>query len=338
MLEFRKGNTMQRLSEFGIVSVGLLCLIGCASSPPDDSPGSLYKSPEAQAIAFASYDRVMEFWPVPYEEVFVETDYGKSHVVIAGPEGAKPVFLLPGLFADATMWYANIGRLSERYQVYCPDQMTYGGKSEPAENKISEVHDYVVWFRQHMEYFGYKQVAVAGLSYGSWLSLALAREIPDSIAAVIMLDPSETFMKMGGRIAWKGFWNFAFFPTREKYRNFFDWMGGGFSSPQSDIWVEHMLDVIEYGSVGMFDIPQHRIYHAEELAMVTMPVLILAGAKPIVYKDPDAFAAAAATALPHAEIALVPGTGHSLNVEKAGEVNARMVDFLSRHYTAPGVN
>jgi pimeloyl-ACP methyl ester carboxylesterase len=41
---------------------------------------------------------------------------------------------------------------------------------------------------------------------------------------------------------------------------------------------------------------------------------------------------AAAAALPHAEIEIVPGTGHSLNVEKAEAVNARIVQFLSANY------
>lgn len=293
---------------------------------------SLYKNSEAKHIAFESYDRVMGFWPVEYDEVWVKTDYGASHVIISGPEGAKPVFLLPGLFADATMWYANVGALAEHYCVYCLDQITYGGKSEPSEKDVEGMHDYVAWFSRITNYFGYDKVSVAGLSYGSWLSLALAREIPHSIATVIMLDPSETFVKMDGGIAWKGFWNFAFFPSRKKYHKFFDWMGGGFSDPKSDIWLEHMLDVIEYGSVGMFDIPQHRIYHSEDLTMVTMPVLIVAGGKPIVYKDPHAFATAAAKALPHAEIEIVPETGHSLNIEKSSVVNARMVDFLFKHY------
>ena len=109
-------------------------------------------------------------------------------------------------------------------------------------------------------------------------------------------------------------------------------MGGGYRDPQADIWVEHMLDVIEYGSVGMFDIPQHRIYTADELTTVTMPVLIMAGGKPILYKRPEDFVQAAAEALPHAEIEIVPGTGHSLNVEKADVVNARIVRFLSDSY------
>lgn len=297
-----------------------------------DTSASLYKNVEAKAISFQSYDRVMEFWPVEYKQVWVKTDYGATHVIISGPEGAKPLFLFPGLFADATMWYANVGALAKHYHVFCLDQITYGGKSEPSGKIVADVQDYVAWFSSIMQYFGYSKVSLAGLSYGSWLSLALAREIPDLIATVIMLDPSETFVKMDGGIAWKGFWNFVFFPSRKKYHKFFDWMGGGFSDTKSDIWLEHMLNVIEYGSVGMFDVPQHRIYHCSDLSMVTMPVLIIAGGKPIVYKDPQAFALAAGKALPHAEIEIVPDTGHSLNVEKSEVVNARMINFLSTHY------
>lgn len=310
----------------------ILFLSSCATTKESSVPASLYKGSEAKSIAYRSYDKVMAFWPVAYEEAWVQTDYGETHVIVSGPEQARPIVLLPGLFADATMWYANVGALAQYYRVYTVDQITYGGKSEPAGKTVDDVHDYVTWFNQVIKHFGYDRVSVGGLSYGSWLSLALARQVPESIATVIMLDPSETFIKMDGGIAWRGFWDFMFFPNRKKYRRFFAWMGGGFSTPKSDLWLEHMLDVIEFGSVGMFDIPQHRIYHAEDLGMVTMPVLILAGGNPIVYKDPNAFAAAAARALPHAEVEIVPNTGHSLNVEKADVVNTRMIDFLSSNY------
>jgi pimeloyl-ACP methyl ester carboxylesterase len=99
-----------------------------------------------------------------------------------------------------------------------------------------------------------------------------------------------------------------------------------------DIWGEHMLDVIEYVSVGMFDVPQHRIYSPEELTMVAMPVLIRTDGEPVIYRDPTQFTAAAANALPHAEIEIVPGGGHSLNAQKADEVNAWLIRFLAENY------
>jgi pimeloyl-ACP methyl ester carboxylesterase len=317
---------------FLILLAGIVMLMSCFANKRDGAQAGLYKNPEAKAIAFESYDRAMELWPVEWEEDWVETEYGTTHVIVSGPEGAKPVFLIPGLFADATMWYANVGALAEQYRVYSLDLITFGGKSEPSGKPVANVDDYAAWFKALMDHYGNRTVSVVGLSYGSWLSLALAREIPESISTVIMLDPSETFVKMNGGIAWKGFWSFAVFPNRAKYARFFDWLGGGYDDPQTEIWFEHMLDVIEYGSVGMFDVPQHRIYSSEELTMVIMPVLVMAGGKPILYKDPHEFAAAAARALPHAEIEIVPGTGHSLNMEKADQVNARMTRFLSENY------
>lgn len=293
---------------------------------------SLYKGAKEKEIAHKSYDRIMEFWPVEYEDAWVETSYGSTHIIISGPKKGKPVFLFPGLFADATMWYANVERLSKLYRIYCLDQITYGGKSEPSNKPVNDISDYKAWFNEVIEYFEYKRVSVGGLSYGAWLALALAREIPENISTVTMLDPSETFIKMDGGIAWKGFWSFAFFPNRKKYKKFFDWLGGGFSDRESDIWLEHMLDVIEYGSVGMFDIPQHKIYHAEDLEKVVMPILIMAGEKPIIYKDPHHFASSAAKALPHAEIIIVPDTGHSMNVEKPDIVDHKMIQFLSENY------
>ena len=298
----------------------------------DAGAASLYKSEASRSAAHASYDRAMELWPAPWVEEWVDTTYGRTHVVTSGPEDGKPVILLPGLFADATMWYATVGPVAERYRVHCVDMPVFGGKSEPSSSAISDVGDYAAWHRELLTHYGYETAALAGLSYGSWLSLALARENPDRVAAMVLLDPSESFAEMDGGIAWRGFWAFVVFPNRAKYTRFFHWLGGGYSDPRMDIWFEHMLDVIEHGSVGMFDVPQHRVYDPEELTMVRMPVLVLAGGKPILYKDPKALASKAAAALPHAEIEIVPETGHRLNVEKAEQVNARLVRFLDEHY------
>ncbi len=274
----------------------------------------------------------MRLWKGNYTEDWVATEYGLTHIIVSGPEDAQPLVLLPGLFADAPMWYANAGCYAREYRIYAVDLLVYGGKSEPSGKKIADITDYSVWFAALLDHYGYQSTALAGLSYGSWLALALARELPGRISALIMLDPSETFAKMRSAMIWKGIRYFMLFPNRKKYTEFFDWLGGGYSDPEVDIWFEHMLDVIEYGSVGMMDVPQHRVYAPEELEMVTMPVLVLAGGTPIIYKNPEKFAANARKALPHAEVELVPDTGHSLNMEKPEQVNSRVLRFLEEHY------
>ncbi len=315
------------------LSAGMATVTGCTtatttSAPMREETSGFYKDSGAREIAHESYDAAMMLWETEYEEGWIPTTYGLTHIITAGSPDAPPVVLLPGLFGDATMWYANAGAMAERYRVIAVDLPVYGGKSEPSEVPITGVDDYSRWFAELLDNAGYERAAVMGLSYGSWLSLALAREVPDRISAVVMLDPSETFAKMRASMMWKGIRYFVLFPNRTKYGRFFEWMGGGYSDYRTDIWMEHMLDVIEYGSVAMMDVPQHRVYTPEELTMVTMPVLVLAGGKPIIYRDPEAFAAAAAAALPHAEIGIVPDTGHSLHVEKADDMNERIIRFL----------
>lgn len=308
----------------------LTIVVSCSTNKNHTAPASLYKTEEGKKIAYDSYDKAMELWDIDYTEEFVETDYGKSHIIISGENNKQALFILPGLFGDASMWFPNVGELSKHYKVYTLDMINYGGKSKPEGKAITEFNDYNIWFNQILKHYELDSVAVMGVSYSSWLTLSLAREIPNAITSIIMLDPSETFMPMNGGISWKGFKYFMFFPNRTKYAKFLDWLGGGYSNEQMDIWTEHMLDVIEFGSTKMFDVPQHRIYAPEELTMIEMPVLIMAGGKPILYDDPEVFKTNAKNALPHAEILIVPEAGHGLNMEKSDVVNSKIIEFLGK--------
>lgn len=306
----------------------LLFAISCSLNKDLSAPASLYKSAEGKEISYKSYDKSMELWTVKFSEEFVETDYGKTHVIISGEENKESLIIVPGLFGDASMWFPNVGELSKKYKVFTLDMPNYGGKSQPQGKAIAEFKDYEIWFNQIIKYYNLDSVAVMGVSYSSWLTLALAREVPNSISKIVLLDPSETFMPMNGGIAWKGFKYFMFFPNRTKYRKFLDWLGGGYTNEQIDIWTEHMLNVIEYGSTKMYDVPQHRIYKPHELTMIKIPVLILAGGKPILYDDPEIFKTNALKSIPHAEVIIVAGTGHGLNMEKPDYINNKILDFL----------
>jgi pimeloyl-ACP methyl ester carboxylesterase len=292
-------------------------------------PNSLYKTETGKNISHASYDKAMRLWNIDFREEYVVTDYGKSHVIVSGQVNGQPLVLLPGLFADATMWYANVSELSNNYRVYTLDMLNYGGKGEPDGKVIKDIKDYNIWVDQIFKHFNINKASVAGLSYGSWLALALAREKPSIISSLMLLDPSETFMPMNGGIVWKGFKAFMFFPNREKYRKFFDWLGGGYSDEKMNVWFEHMLNVIEFGSTKMTDVPMHRIYKPEELTMINFPVLVMAGGKPILYKDPQGFKSSVLKAIPHAKVVIVEGAGHGLNMERPEEVNKEMIEFLN---------
>lgn len=312
----------------------MILLAFCSSNKVNPvSPRMQYKTAAGWEQNRKSYEKAMLLWPIAYSDEWVETSYGRTHIVVSGSQTAQPLFLIPGLYADATMWYANIASLSEHYRVFALDMINYGGLGKPSGRKIKSFDDYGDWFVELLDHYGYERVAIGGLSYGGALSLHFAGTMKDRIAAVILLDPAESFIPMDGGIAWRGMWAFGIFPSRKKYSDFFDWIGGGYTDAKMDIWFEHLLDVIEYGTLTIWNLPPTRIYTREELRAIGMPVLVLAGGKPILYRDPVAFASAAMRSLPQAWVDIVPGTGHGLNMEKPEYVNGVMLRFLRENYS-----
>ncbi len=65
---------------------------------------STFKTLGGQGRYWAAYDASLAHWPVPYTTLDVPTPFGSTHVIASGPDQARPLVLLPGNFASATMW------------------------------------------------------------------------------------------------------------------------------------------------------------------------------------------------------------------------------------------
>jgi hypothetical protein len=76
----------------GVLIVGLLFVFVRLLTGAEVT--SIYKSPEIKARFLELYDEKMKDWPVPYEDVFVDTQYGVVHVIVSGPEDAPPLLML----------------------------------------------------------------------------------------------------------------------------------------------------------------------------------------------------------------------------------------------------
>ncbi|MFZ0534891.1 MAG: hypothetical protein WAM09_17110, partial [Anaerolineales bacterium] len=55
---------------------------------------SVFRSSEGEAQYMLAYAVVLKQWPVPYNELYISTRFGDTHVVVSGPENAAPLLLL----------------------------------------------------------------------------------------------------------------------------------------------------------------------------------------------------------------------------------------------------
>jgi hypothetical protein len=55
---------------------------------------STFRSPEGEAQYLLAYEAVLSQWPVLYEEFYIPTCFGDTHVIASGSEDAPPLILL----------------------------------------------------------------------------------------------------------------------------------------------------------------------------------------------------------------------------------------------------
>lgn len=150
---------------------------------------SIYKSPEIKAQFMDIYDEKMTEWPVTYEDVFVDTQYGKIHVIVSGPENAPPMFLLHASGVSGWSWKFNVEDLSQDYRTYIIDTLGDVGKSEYAslDNIMRTGEDQANLYAEIADKLGIEKAVVVGASDGGAIASHYAIHYPERVEKLALL-------------------------------------------------------------------------------------------------------------------------------------------------------
>ena len=89
----------------------------------------IYRSEKGGQQIRESYDTLVSGWGVETEDLWLDGNYGKTHVLAAGPATAMPILLFHGVGDDsALMWKFNAKALASRFRIYAIDAIgtSYG--------------------------------------------------------------------------------------------------------------------------------------------------------------------------------------------------------------------
>ena len=78
----------------------------------------VYKSPEIKAQHMEVYDEKLSQSPTEFKDVYVDTSYGKVHVIVSGPEDGQPILLLNAAAMSGWSWLYNVGEFNKEYHTY----------------------------------------------------------------------------------------------------------------------------------------------------------------------------------------------------------------------------
>ena len=283
---------------------------------------SIYKSPEIEAQLMAIYDAKMADWPVPYEDRFVETEYGPVHVIVSGPEDGPPLLLLHASGVSSWSWIYNVAGLSQTYRTYAVDLIGDVGKSRFTDfnHTVKTAEDQARLYTEITDKLGIEKAYVVGASDGGAIASNYARFAPERVEKMVLLAPMGY---AGATSAVVRIMLAQFFPLKWIQDSTFGWAFSDSPALQADFGAWFRLFMTGYIPTRVAPLPMA----AAARQSITTPTLFVFGTRDNLVGDPEA-ARALVQDMPDAHVVVVEA-GHLMGGELPEEINRLITDFFA---------
>src|SRR5215475_6891334 len=300
---------------------GIKRITGAADLAPEGQPGS-WVSDAAREKFMAAYERAFALWPQPVEEFDIETATATTrvHAYRPHPDGA-PVVLLTGAGGNAAFWFPHVAALAAVGPVYGIDMP---GDANPSVPRAMMTPPAVcaAWLNELLGKLSDRPVHLVGFSYGGWIAMNQALRAPGRLASITLLDPAG-LTKLDARFWWwlsiSGLATLTPMPLRRRLARWLD-------SPA--MLEPELMTLMWAGTRGYHAEPKFPdVLTDDELRAITVPVLLVTGTRSALITPAQAHARGGL--MPHAEVAIVPGSHGGFN--RIDELNNRITASITAH-------
>lgn len=314
------------------------------------NPLKLYRSVDGYRAIMEWYESLVEKIEVPFESLYVNTRFGRTHLLAAGRSDAPALFLISGVAGCAPLWRKQLESLSANFRVYALDIPGQPGRSDP--NPPSFLNDdYADWLVDVLDDLGIDRAHFAGISAGAWIALRLGSLHPERVLKVVMLGPTGISSARLPVKIWLG-------RVAQKWKNA--------DVLQDDLTARSVTSKSPGGTFGTFDRQLARamalatrhyrvdrslgIYNettgkvnlwkglkvlgkfflpesAATLRQFKVPGLLVFGEHEVLY-DPATVGRKAQKLMPDIRVEIVAGAGHAAIYDRPEVVDALVTDFL----------
>lgn len=288
-------------------------------------------SPELEAEFMAAYDAAMQQWPVPYDDLFVTTTFGSTHVVTSGPLHADPVVLLNPGGGSATIWSRNVEPLSQHYRTYAVDVIGEMNKSVPIL-PIRNHSEFRQWMSELLDGLQIQSAHIIGNSNGGFFTLETVFLLPSRTKKVVLISPAATFVQMWNwwlRLLIPAHMIAPLLRSERMVQRAYALLWQGYLRDPAYARLKSIAVVAGY--------PRYRptkntfaphVFKDAELRQIQAPVLLLIGDHEVIYK-PDRVIQRATRLLSNLEAEIVPNANHCAQYNASEIENSRIVEFLT---------
>jgi alcohol dehydrogenase len=255
----------------------------------------------------------------------------KLHVERYGDRGPWLV-LCHGFGGSARNFRAQARALSDQYRFVLYDARGHARSEAPPDASSYRPDAFVSDMRHVLDSCGAEHAVVGGLSMGAGIALRFALAHPERVTALVLASFPRSADVPGHREWALGLAEAIEQHGLEAAGEQYVWGESARLEPKAASLVrlgmrEHAPHALAHTLRELLSVQPSILSLAPELSRLEMPALIVAGGD-----DSPSLAASEelAAALPAAELIVVPGGGHLVNLTNPGEVNRALAQLKSR--------
>jgi pimeloyl-ACP methyl ester carboxylesterase len=291
------------------------------------SPAELpvFVTEENRANLMAIYDEGLRHWPVPFDAFFVETRFGRTHIIASGDPALPPLVMTHPMGVGGFVWSSIIAPLSRHRRAYALDTIGDIGRSELADpaRYPKKGRDYSAWLDDVFTALDVSATDMVAGSMGGWIAMNHAIYTPDRLRRLVLLGPMglppwrATLAVLGPFISQR------LRPTEAKLDRIITRSLGDGERVNREF--RPWMRILGYtkARVGQpFHIPARR------LRMIHAPTLLFLGGKDGLVGSPTAAARRARRNMAGCEIEILPLAGHVMSVDEPDIIGDRIGEIL----------
>ena len=249
-------------------------------------------------------------------------------------KGIRTLVLIHAFPLSADMWLPQLARVPLGWRFIAPDLRGFRGMGlayEDAQLSNASVDDYAGDILELMDHLDLKRAAIAGLSMGGYVAMALAARAPQRVSHLILADTrmtADTEAQRAGRDAMRAMVEREG-PASVATQMLPKLLGASTQRDQPDLsgavrmLIESNRTEAVAGAIGAL---KNRPDRTAALGAVQVPTLVICGDEDVL--TPPADSAAMAATIPGAQLAMIPNAGHLSNLEQPNAFNEALRLFL----------
>lgn len=150
---------------------------------------TIYKSEEGKRKILDLYDNQLSRLTTPWKDVYVDTTFGKTHIIETGNMSGEPLLFFHGGNSTTAYTLLTLDFIMADFHIYAVDTIGHPGKS--AETSLSpKNYDYGKWAGEVISKLGYESMCLFGGSFGAGIITKTMCVFPDKIKRSVIYVPS----------------------------------------------------------------------------------------------------------------------------------------------------